>query len=187
MRSLSGKGTSRPRKRLTARSSNGSLASAVVSRPGPADVAGRTPHEATELISTWANAQTVASWCAGIEMAWIQRENGNLSSRQSLYHSLAASPNNPIATAQLGQLYQDMGQSDRAAVMFRRSLQADWMQPQVQSRLATLQNPNGYAGAAGMMFRLMAPSWRRFPSRHRRSLYSRAVTRENRAGSVAAE
>jgi hypothetical protein len=86
-------------------------------------------------------------------MAWIQRENGDLGgAEQSLYHSLAASPNNPIATAQLGQLYQEMGQSDRAAVMFRRSLQADWMQPQVQSRLATLQNPNGYAGAPGTMF-----------------------------------
>jgi Tfp pilus assembly protein PilF len=108
--------------------------------------------EATELLSTWAKAQPLHPG-AHIEMAWVQRENGDLSgAEQSLYHSLAASPNNPIATAQLGQLYQDMGRSDRAAIMFRRSLQADWMQPQVQSRLATLQNPNGYAAAPGTMF-----------------------------------
>jgi tetratricopeptide (TPR) repeat protein len=81
-------------------------------------------------------------------MAWIEHENGDLkAAEQSLYRSLAARPNNSIATAQLGQLYQELGQYDRAAVMYRRSLQVEWFQPQVQARLAMLQNPNASSGS----------------------------------------
>ena len=84
-----------------------------------------------------------------IEMAWIERENGDLNAaEQSLFRSLAAHPNNPVATGQLGRLYEQMGQRERAAVMYRRSLQADWFQPQVQARLAVLENRGGAIDAA---------------------------------------
>jgi Tfp pilus assembly protein PilF len=99
--------------------------------------------EATELISNWVEAQPHNAG-AQIEMAWIERENGDLNeAEQSLFRSLAARPNNPIATGQLGQLYEQMGHSERAAIMYRRSLQADWFQPQVQARLALLEGRSG--------------------------------------------
>jgi Tfp pilus assembly protein PilF len=110
------------------------------------------PAEATRLVSSWAQSQPQDSG-AQIEMAWIQHENGDVNgAEQSLYRSLAARPDNPIATAQLGQLYQETGRTDRAALMYRRSLQADWLQPQVQSRLASLQSPNGSNGPPPTMF-----------------------------------
>ena len=99
--------------------------------------------EATQLISEWVDARPHDA-CAHIEMAWIERENGDLNAaEQSLFRSLAAHPNNPVATGQLGRLYEQMGQRERAAVMYRRSLQADWFQPQVQARLAVLENRGG--------------------------------------------
>jgi Tfp pilus assembly protein PilF len=108
--------------------------------------------EATELISTWAERNPRDSG-AQVEMAWMQHENGDLKgAEQSLYLSLAARPNNPIATAQLGQLYQEMGQPDRAAVMYRRSLNGDWLQPQVRTRLASLQSSGGFEATPPTMF-----------------------------------
>ncbi len=99
--------------------------------------------EAAQLISTWVDVQPRDA-SAQIEMAWLERENGDLNAaEQSLFRSLAARPNNPVATAQLGLLYEQMGKSERAAVMYRRSLQADWFQPQIQARLALLQNGSG--------------------------------------------
>jgi Tfp pilus assembly protein PilF len=104
------------------------------------------PDEATQLISTWVEAQPRDPG-AQIEMAWLERENGDLdAAEQSLFRSLAARPNNPVATAQLGLLYEQKGQSERAAVMYRRSLQADWFQPQIQARLALLDNRGGVSG-----------------------------------------
>jgi Tfp pilus assembly protein PilF len=96
--------------------------------------------EATQLISTWAAGQPRHAG-AQIEMAWIQRLNGDrLGAERSLFRALAIEPNHPIATAQLGQLYQEKGQTDRAIAMYERSLQARWMQPQVRERLIALEN-----------------------------------------------
>jgi tetratricopeptide (TPR) repeat protein len=104
------------------------------------------------LLASWAQAQPYHAG-AQIELAWIQRENGDVTgAEQSLYRALAASPNNSIATAQLGQLYQETGRTDRAAAMYQRSLQADWLQPQVQSRLAAVRNSNGWGGGPPTMF-----------------------------------
>jgi Flp pilus assembly protein TadD len=110
--------------------------------------------EAAQLISTWVDAQPRDA-NAHIEMAWLERESGDLkAAEQSFFRSLAARPNNPVATAQLGLLYEQMGQSERAAVMYRRSLQADWFQPQIQARLAMLQNAGGANGAPNSMLAL---------------------------------
>jgi Tfp pilus assembly protein PilF len=96
--------------------------------------------QATQLISTWVAGQPLHAG-AQIEMAWIQRLNGDrLGAERSLFRALAIEPNHPIATAQLGQLYQEKGQTDRAIAMYERSLQARWMQPQVRERLAALEN-----------------------------------------------
>jgi predicted Zn-dependent protease len=97
-----------------------------------------------QLISTWAAAQPRHPG-AQIELAWIERQNSDsLASEQALYRALALDPGNPIATAQLGQLYQQTGQTERAMAMYQRSLRGNWMQPDVQSRLAALRESNGF-------------------------------------------
>jgi len=104
--------------------------------------------EALQLISTWAAAQPRHPG-AQIELAWIERQSGdNLASEQALYQALALDPGNPIATGQLGQLYQETGQTQRAMAMYQRSLRGNWMQPEVQSRLATLRDSHGFGGAS---------------------------------------
>lgn len=96
--------------------------------------------EATQLVSTWVAGQPLHPG-AQIEMAWLQRLNGDrLGAERSLFKALAIAPNDPIATAQLGQLYQEKGQTDRAIAMYERSLQARWMQPEVRERLIALEN-----------------------------------------------
>jgi Tfp pilus assembly protein PilF len=101
--------------------------------------------ESVQLISTWAAAQPRHPG-AQIELAWIERHNNDsVASEQALYRALALDPGNPIATAQLGQLYQETGQTERAAAMYQRSLRGNWMQPEVQSRLASLHSANGFA------------------------------------------
>ena len=62
----------------------------------------------------------------------------SVGAEQSLKNALKIAPNHDVATAQLGDLYRSTGQSDRAVAMYQRSLHSNWFQPQVQSRLATL-------------------------------------------------
>ncbi len=91
--------------------------------------------EAQDLLQGWTVAQPYVPE-AHVEMAWLQREMGNSAgAEQSLRHALQVDPRHPTAMAQLGQLYQDNGQPDRAAAMYQRSLATRWEQPQVQSRL----------------------------------------------------
>lgn len=107
--------------------------------------------EATQLITSWATARPLNAG-AQIEMAWIQRQNGDRSgAEQSLYRALAIRPDDPIATAHLGQIYQETGRSDRAMAMYQRSLRSNWMQPQVESRLAALRSPYGLGGSPPTM------------------------------------
>jgi tetratricopeptide (TPR) repeat protein len=91
--------------------------------------------EAHDLLQGWATAQPYLPQ-SHVELAWLQREMGNpVAAEQSLRHALQVDPRNPAALAQLGQLYEDSGQADRAAAMYQRSLAVRWQQPQVQSRL----------------------------------------------------
>jgi Tfp pilus assembly protein PilF len=101
--------------------------------------------EATQLISTWAAGQRLNAG-AQIEMAWIQRLNGDrLGAERSLFRALAIEPNHPIATAQLGQLYQEGGHPERAIPMYERSLQRNWLQPQVEARLDALRSAGAWS------------------------------------------
>jgi len=101
---------------------------------------GRTA-EASDLISGWVATQPYTPE-SNLEMAWVQRETGDIAgAEQSLQNALKADPTHPIALAHMGQLYHGTGRTDLATTYYQRSLAANWDQPEVQSRLATLVDP----------------------------------------------
>ncbi len=119
---------------------------------------GRT-NEATDLLQTWVDTQPYSSE-PYIEMAWLKREMGDVGgSEQLLLSALRAKPNDPVVTAHLGQLYQDTNQPDRAIAMYRRSLYTRWYQPQVQSRIATLERNYPQAATSGVRFASLPPQY----------------------------
>jgi len=109
---------------------------------------GRTG-EAAEVLQGWIGQQPYSAE-PYIEMAWFKRETGDMKgAEEMLLAALRVKPNDHIATAQLGQLYQDTNQPDRAIAMYRRSLYTRWNQPEVQSRVEQLQrqgSPGVYGG-----------------------------------------
>lgn len=95
--------------------------------------------EAHDVLDTWAQTQPYSA-PAQVEMAWYYRQTGNPQmAARSLQQALKADPNNATALAHLGQIYQDSGRPDQAVAFYQRSLHSDWYQPEVQSRLATIQ------------------------------------------------
>jgi hypothetical protein len=99
--------------------------------------------EAQELIAGWAESQPYIPE-SHIELAWIQRESGNLpAAEQSLRQALQVNPRHPKALAHFGQLYQDAGQPQLAAAMYRQSLASRWGQPDVQSRMKMIADGSG--------------------------------------------
>ena len=105
--------------------------------------------DAVALLQGWLDQQPYSSE-PYIELAWLKRETGDVAgSEQLLLNAMRVRPNDYIATAQLGQLYQDTNQPDRAIAMYRRSLYARWNQPEVRSRIAQLERqPYGPPAAA---------------------------------------
>lgn len=102
---------------------------------------GRTA-DAGQLLQDWVGQQPYSAE-PYVEQAWFKRETGDIAgSEQLLLQALRIKPNDHVATAQLGQLYQDTNQPDRAMAMYRRSLYSHWYQPQVQSRLTDLSRRN---------------------------------------------
>jgi hypothetical protein len=78
---------------------------------------------------------------------------------------LKIQPNHPTALAQLGQVYQESGQPELAVAYYERSLQGNWRQPEVQTRMAALspkaagQNPTQVAfGVPQSMMGIGQPS-----------------------------
>ncbi len=91
--------------------------------------------EATAMLSTWSATQPYIAE-SHLEMAWLQKELGQPdAAAQSLQQALQVNPGHPKALAHLGEYYQQNGQHSQAVAMYQQSLQAQWNQPEVQSRL----------------------------------------------------
>lgn len=108
--------------------------------------------EALATMQTWVAAQPYSAK-PYIETAWLKREMGDVTgSEELLITARRLDPQDHVAAAQLGQLYQDTNQPDRAAAMYKISLNKRWYQPEVQSRLATLDSPRtGMVSSGGMI------------------------------------
>lgn len=105
--------------------------------------------EALATMQTWVASQPYSPK-PYIETAWLKREMGDVAgSEELLLTARRLDPQDHIAAAQLGQLYQDTHQPDRAAAMYKISLNKRWYQPEVQSRLATLDNPRSGMVSSG--------------------------------------
>jgi tetratricopeptide (TPR) repeat protein len=119
----------------------------------------RRTGEAADLLQGWVDQQPYSAE-PYIELAWLKRETGDLAgAEQALLSALKVRPNDYIVTAQLGQLYQDTNQPERAIAMYRRSLYTRWNQPEVQSRVAQMQRqylPAGYTVAPASY---ASPAW----------------------------
>jgi tetratricopeptide (TPR) repeat protein len=75
-----------------------------------------------------------------IELAQLHRELGNRTGEaHALKQALQVSPHHPTALAGMGRYFQDMGQSTTAMKMYEQSLQANYAQPEVQARYASLR------------------------------------------------
>ncbi len=105
--------------------------------------------EAYDLVHTWEATQPYIPE-SHIEMAWIERETGNVQGAEmALRQALRAEPGNAVALAQLGQLYQDHGQPQQAMAMYQQSLASNTNQPELQTRMAQLQGHSGGVMMAG--------------------------------------
>ncbi len=101
------------------------------------------PQEAQAMLTTWAGTQPYIAE-SHVELAWLQREMGNpQAAAQSLEQALAVNPAHSTALAHMGQYYEELGQTDEAVAMYQESLQADWNQPEVHSRMAAASQKSG--------------------------------------------
>lgn len=131
--------------------------------------------EAVDLVQGWADQQPYSSE-PYIELAWLKRELGDIpGTEQVLQNALRVKPNDHIATAQLGQLYQDTNQPDRAVAMYKRSLYSNYYQPQVQSRVSQLQRHTAQRGYAAVpVYGPAGPTTAYYPATAPQPIYSAA-------------
>ena len=95
--------------------------------------------EAANLIQAWVATQPYRVE-PHIEMAWLQRELGNPDGAgHALGQALQTNPVDTQALAHLGQYYEDTGQPHMALQLYQRSLQGNWHQPEVHSRVAVIR------------------------------------------------
>jgi len=117
------------------------------------------PAEARELLTGWAGSQPYSAE-PFIELGWLEREEGNLTgAERNLRQALQLRPNDHVAAAQLGDLYQETDQTRLAQAMYRRSLYTRFYQPDVQERLAQLQAGEAQRRAEQPLARVNGPVW----------------------------
>jgi tetratricopeptide (TPR) repeat protein len=98
------------------------------------------PTEAFALLQHWTE-HNPASPEPRIELARLYEEFGNRDvARAHLEEALALQPYNTRALSALGKLKEDSGDRAQALAIYQRSLQYNQFQPEVQSRVATLQS-----------------------------------------------
>ncbi|MFN0195239.1 MAG: tetratricopeptide repeat protein [Planctomycetaceae bacterium] len=115
--------------------------------------------EALALVQEWTDIEPFSAE-PHVETAWLQREMGNpAAAEQALQQALRVDPKHPKALAHLGQVYQDSGQSERAALLYQQSLAQRWYQPEVQSRLVTLQGNGNYPVNGGTTTTAYGPNY----------------------------
>ena len=114
--------------------------------------------EAMGMMQAWVDTQPYHSE-PYVELAWLKRETGDLAgSEQLLVTARRLNPDDHVAAAQLGQLYQDTNQPERAAAMYKVSLNKRWSQPEVQSRLSQVQSaPRGLGMSYGEPIMVQGP------------------------------
>ncbi len=95
--------------------------------------------EAYRLLEGWVDRQPGAA-DPKIELARLNDEYGDKTkARAQLTEALTIEPDNPRALAALGKLREDMGERSQALAAYQRSLARDNRQPELASRVASLQ------------------------------------------------
>lgn len=96
--------------------------------------------KAFTLLENWSdNSPTIAE--PKIELARLYEEFGDReAAKEQLIGALATEPNNARALAALGKIREDLGEHEQALADYQRSLQMNYMQPQLQRRVAQLSS-----------------------------------------------
>lgn len=104
--------------------------------------------EADTHLQEWADTQPYLAE-SHVENAWFLRQQGDtVGAEQSLRRALQVDPKNPVAMAQLGDLYEVSGHPDEARAMYQRSLAGNPYQSEVKARMAgTMQRHSAMPGS----------------------------------------
>lgn len=101
------------------------------------------PDASVRLLEGWVQREPTNA-DAKIELARAMDELGNRQvAEQRLLEALASDPNNTRALTALGKLREEQGNPMQAMQIYQRSLDLNRFQPQVASRLASLQTSLG--------------------------------------------
>lgn len=124
--------------------------------------------EAAQHITAWRDTQPYIAE-SHLEMAWLLEQSGDVAgAEQSLKAAANVDPNHPKVLAHLGQVYQQTGRSEEALAMYKQSLNSEWYQPQVQSRIASIQKPYSTTSPQD---RIVAKGWEHGPVGNGNSLF----------------
>lgn len=116
--------------------------------------------EAVQHVTAWRDTQPYIAE-SHLEMAWLMQQSGDLSgAEQSLKAAANVDPNHPKVLAHLGQVYQQTGRTEEALAMYQQSMNSEWYQPQVQSRIASIKKP--YSTTSSQQ-RIVAKGWEHGP------------------------
>lgn len=102
------------------------------------------PQDAVRLLENWSDRNSMSP-APKIELARLYNEMGNpRAANDQLVRSVQIDPNNAQTWAALGKVNEEMGDRNQALVNYRRSLELNGFQPEVQARVASLQPLVGY-------------------------------------------